>query len=95
MAWKDTVRGWHSHGATGVKHVTTTSPNMVGLQFPRDKLRTEEEKREMEAIGLRYNAEAQAWLKSNRDGAFDETKDLAQKFADRRRENGNAEGHAR
>jgi hypothetical protein len=85
-SWGETVRGWHGYGKTGVHHVTTTSPDMVGLRFDRGKERTAEEKREMEAIGLRFYNDAQSWLKTNRDGAFDETALLARKFADRRRQ---------
>lgn len=85
--WAETVRPWTSHGRdTGVHHVTTTSPNMVGIRFDKGKERTAEEKREMEAAGLKFFVEAQSWLKVNRDGAFDETQDLARKFADRRRQ---------
>src|SRR5262249_4233377 len=65
-SWAETVRPWSSHGETGVKHVTTTSPDMVGISFPKDKPRTDEEKREMEAAGLRFFNDAQAWLKTNR-----------------------------
>ena len=85
-SWGETVRGWSSHGETGVKHVTTTSPDMVGVSFPKDKPRTAEEKRDMDEAGLKFFAEAKAWLKPNRDGAFDETQDIAKKFAERRRE---------
>jgi hypothetical protein len=84
--WGETVRPWTTHGRdTGVHHVTTTSPDMVGIRFDKGKERTPEEKREMEAIGLRFFNEAKAWLKSSRDGAFDETQDLARTFAERRR----------
>lgn len=83
--WGETVRPWTTHGRdTGVHHVTTTSPDMVGIRFDKGKERTAGEKREMEAIGLRFFTEAQAWLKTNRNGAFDETQDLARKFAERR-----------
>jgi hypothetical protein len=85
--WGETVRPWTTHARdTGVHHVTTTSPDMVGIRFDKGKERKAEEKREMEAIGLRFFTEAQAWLKTNRDGAFDETQDLARKFAERRRQ---------
>jgi hypothetical protein len=85
-SWGETVRPWTSHGSgTGVQHVTTTSPDMVGVRFDRGKERTPEEKREMEAAGLKFFTAAQAWLKPNRDGAFDETQELARKFAERRR----------
>ncbi len=83
--WAETVRSWMSHGSTGVHHITTTSPDMVGIRFDKGKERTAEEKREMDGIDLRFYNDAQAWLKTNRHGAFDETKHLAQKFADRRR----------
>jgi hypothetical protein len=92
--WGETVRGWTSHGETGVRHVSTTSPDMVGIAFPKDRPRTAEEKREMEDIGLKFFSEAQAWLKTNRNGAFDETQDMARKFAERRRERAEA-GHER
>ncbi len=85
--WGETVRAWTSHGRdTGVRHVSTTSPDMTGVAFPREKPRTDEEKREMEAADLRYFREAQAWLKPNRDGAFEETQAMAARFAERRRE---------
>jgi hypothetical protein len=90
-SWGETVRPWTSHGETGVKHVTTTSPDMVGVAFPKSQPRTDEEKREMETIGLKFFREAEAWLKPNRDGAFDETQDLARKFAHQRREQAEAE----
>lgn len=89
-SWSETVRGWTNHGETGVRRFTTTSPDMVGIAFPKDRPRTDEEKREMEAAGMRFFNEAQAWLKPDRDGAFDETRDLAKKFADRRREQAEA-----
>jgi hypothetical protein len=85
-SWGETVRPWTSHGETGVKHVTATSPNMVGIAFPKSQPRTDEEKRRMEAIGLKFFREAEAWLKPNRDGAFDETQDMARRFAQQRRE---------
>jgi hypothetical protein len=84
--WAETVRPWSSHGETGVKHVTVISPDMVGIQFDKSKPRTDEEKRDMEAAGLRFFNDAQAWLKTNKEGAFDETQLLAQKFAERRRQ---------
>jgi hypothetical protein len=59
---------------------------MVGIQFERGKERTPEGKREMEEAGLRFFNDAKAWLKTNKDGAFDQTKDLAQRFADRRKQ---------
>src|SRR5689334_19155231 len=43
--WGETVRPWTTHGRdTGVHHVTTTSPDMVGIAFPKDRPRTDEEK---------------------------------------------------
>jgi hypothetical protein len=36
---------------------------MVGIAFPKERPRTGEEKREMEAIGPRFFKDAQAWLK--------------------------------
>lgn len=90
--WAETVRPWTSHGRdTGVHHVTTTSPNMVGIRFEKGMERTPEEKREMEAIGLKFYSEAKAWLKPNRDGGFDETQALAERFAERRREQAEVE----
>lgn len=93
-SWAETVRPWTSHGRdTGVKHVTGKVPmgehgimEGVGIQFATGKERTEEEKREMVAIGLKFYEQAQAWLKPNRNGAFEETGDMARRFADRRRQ---------
>lgn len=87
IPWGQTVRPWTTHGRdTGVSHVTTTSPDMVGTRFADGKHRTAAEKREMEDAGLKFFTEAQAWLKPNRDGAFDETRELAAKLAAGRRE---------
>lgn len=84
-SWRETVRSWTSHGDTGVKHITTTSPDMVGISFPKAAPRTDDEKRQMEAINLKFFAEPQAWLKPNRHAAFDETQALANQFAADRR----------
>lgn len=85
--WRETVRPWESFGrGEGVSHVTTTSPDMVGIRFSENKKRTAEEKREMEDHGLKFFNEAQAWLKTNRGNAFDETQALTERFAERRRE---------
>jgi hypothetical protein len=86
-SWGETVRPWKGFGPTiGVHHVTTVSPDMVGIQFDPGKHRTDEEKREMESANLKFFTEAQAWLKPNRDGAYDQTQALAERFAERRRE---------
>lgn len=90
MTWGETVRPWTSHGETGVRHVSTTSPDMVGIRFDKGKERTAEEKREMEDIGLRFFQKAQAWLKPDRNGAFDQTQDMARRFAERRRQQAEA-----
>ncbi len=93
-SWGETVRPWTSHGRdTGVKHVTAKVSmgqhgvmEATGIQFEKGKERTAEEKREMEAIGLKFYMESQAWLKPNRGNAIDETQDMARRFADRRRQ---------
>jgi hypothetical protein len=50
---------------------------------PRDDPR---ETPAMEEAGLKFFSEQQAWLKSNRGDAFEETQAIAKRFAERRRE---------
>ena len=83
-SWAETLRGKIDVRNFGVRHVTTVSPDMVGLQFKAGMERTAEEKQEMEEIGLRFFNEAKAWLKVNKGDAFEETEALAHKFIHRR-----------
>lgn len=100
--WADTVRGLTSHGKdTGVHHIMAKIPigdlgvmDVVGIKFDKGKHRTDEEKREMEAIGLGFRKDLGAWVKPKHAepvekkfaDAFEETQDMALRFANRRRQ---------
>jgi hypothetical protein len=86
VSWAETVRSHESYGATGVHRVETRSPDKTGIRFEDDKPPTAEEKQFMQKNGLGYWPEAKVWAKRATPDARDETKALAERIAQRRRQ---------
>jgi hypothetical protein len=87
VSWADTVREHESYGRTGIHRIETRSPDKTGIRYPDDRPPNADEKREMQDHGLGYWPEAKVWAKRATPESRDETRELAARIAERRREN--------
>lgn len=83
-SWGETVRPWESYPTVGVQRIEVKSPDMTGLRFSDSRKRTAAEKAEMEAAGIRFWNQPEAWLEKATPEARDRTKAMARSFAERR-----------